>query len=37
MIEDGRQELRDGRCFTLEQIERDLAQWLEEILRRTPA
>jgi hypothetical protein len=30
MIEEGRREIREGHCFTQEQIERDLAQWLEK-------
>jgi hypothetical protein len=30
MIEEGRQEIRDGRYITQEQIEQDLAQWLEQ-------
>jgi hypothetical protein len=28
LIEEGRQDLREGRTFTQEEIERDLAQWL---------
>jgi hypothetical protein len=30
MIEEGRQEIRDGHSFTQEQIERDLARSLEK-------
>jgi CO/xanthine dehydrogenase FAD-binding subunit len=29
MIEEGRREVREGRYFTQEQMERDLAEWLE--------
>lgn len=28
MIEQGRQEIREGRFYTQEEIERDIAQWL---------
>ncbi len=28
MIEEGREDLRQGRMFSQEEIERDLAQWL---------
>ena len=30
MIEEGRKEIRDGQYITQEQIEQDLAQWLEQ-------
>jgi hypothetical protein len=30
MIEEGRREIRDGHYFTQEQLEQDLAQWLEK-------
>ena len=30
MVEEGRREIRDGQYFTQEQIERDLASWLEK-------
>jgi hypothetical protein len=29
MVEQGRREIREGHYYTQEQIERDLAQWLE--------
>ena len=29
-IDKGRREIREGHCLTQEQIERDLAQWLEK-------
>ncbi len=28
LVEDGRRDLRDGRTYSHEEIERDLAQWL---------
>lgn len=30
LIEEGREDLRQGRTFSQEEIERDLAQWLGE-------
>jgi len=30
MIEEGRSDIREGRYFTQEQIEQDLAQWLDQ-------
>ena len=30
MIEEGRKEIREGQYITQEEIEQDLAQWLEE-------
>jgi predicted transcriptional regulator len=30
MIEEGREDIRQGRYFTQEQIEQDLAEWLEQ-------
>jgi hypothetical protein len=30
LIEEGRREIREGHYITQEQIERDLAQWLEK-------
>jgi len=30
MIEEGRREIRGGQFFTQEQIEQDLARWLEK-------
>lgn len=29
LVEDGRQDVREGRVFTQEQVEREAAQWLE--------
>jgi predicted transcriptional regulator len=30
MIEEGRRDVREGRVFSQEEIERDLAQWLDQ-------
>ena len=30
MIEEGRRDIKEGRYFTQEQIEQDLAQWLDQ-------
>jgi predicted transcriptional regulator len=30
MIEEGRRDVREGRVFSQEEVERDLAQWLDQ-------